>query len=87
MRDKTVLVVLLLAVYGWFFSIVYMLWVRPRRFIEWFLSRPYRAWGVQVTVVDENRLKRAARIFGSLTFVLLCLHAAFVFHAVLMKKW
>ena len=42
----------------------YLLLARPKTFVEWFLAKPYRAWGVTVTVTDEEKLRRVTRWLG-----------------------
>ncbi len=54
---------------------IFWLWVsflmmaRPQRYVEWFLNKPYRWCGLQISIVDEQRFKRIARFYLVLPFL------------------
>ena len=50
--------VFILAFFGVWFGFVYLMLARPRSYIEWFVTRPWKRFGVTVSVTDERMLKR-----------------------------
>ncbi len=78
MHENAGVLLVVSAVYGWLAWVVYLLLARPARFVEWFMRRPYRSWGITVTVVDDTRLRRRARVLGALLFVVGIANAALV---------
>ena len=77
--------ILLIGFYGWFGWMIYLLLASPVRFID-FLASSYRKWGLQITVVDEKRLKQTTRVFGFFMLIFICFHAAVVLSTVLKSR-
>ena len=50
--------------FGIWFGMTYLMLASPRRWVEWFFAKPWKSWGIAVSVVDEQRLKRRARFMG-----------------------
>ena len=70
-------------VYTFLLWVIYLLVAHPRRYVELFLGRIYRSWGVTVTVTDEAKLARRTRRMGVLLLLFVIAHATLVFTAVL----
>ena len=41
-----------------------VLLLKPSLWIAWFVAKPWKPFGVDVKIVDANRLKRKARVLG-----------------------
>ena len=67
--------VFILVFFSVWFGLMYLMLARPRSYIEWFLTRPWKRFGVTVSVTDERMLKRrmlllvVPLLLGSLGFV------------------
>jgi hypothetical protein len=54
------------------FAVFFCLWfgnaclmiARPQRWVDWFLRKPYKAWGIAVVIEDEQKLRKWFRVFG-----------------------
>ena len=57
-------VVFFLAFGTFWIWMAYLMLVKPKQYVEWFLNKPYRWWGLQVSIVDERRFKRWSRIYA-----------------------
>ncbi len=65
-------------------TMFYLMLAKPELWLEWFVNRPYRWWGLQVTMVDKKRFLKATRtyalipivfaIIGLLVSVFICFH-------------
>ena len=53
-----------IAVFGMFFWYGYLLLVNPKAWVEWMLVRPWRSWGLAISIIDEQKLRKKARWFG-----------------------
>jgi len=40
--------------------------IRPRKWVEWFLDRPYRWMGLKVIMVDEQCFRKVTRFYIAL---------------------
>ena len=69
--------VILGIVIAWWIWLCYLLLFSPKTFVEWFLVRPYRPWGVTVTITDERKLRRQCRWVGCV-FVILAIMMVYV---------
>jgi len=58
--------VFLLAFSGLWFFLAYLVLCRPTTWIEWFLAKPWKPFGVAVSIVDEQKLKRRMSPLGLL---------------------
>ncbi|MBI3320903.1 MAG: hypothetical protein HYZ91_01395 [Candidatus Omnitrophica bacterium] len=76
-------ILLILAAYGFLFWVVYLLIARPLQYVEWFLRRTYRSWGISMTVDDESKLKRRTRVWGLLLLVSGIVHATLMMGSIL----
>ncbi len=47
----------------WFWH-AYLMVARPRRWVDWMYVKPLRWWGLSVTVENEQKLNRKARVMG-----------------------
>ena len=47
----------------WFWH-VYLMLARPRTWVEWFLAKLYRPFGIAVSIVDEQKLRSKLRLMG-----------------------
>jgi len=47
----------------------YLMLVRPDRWVEWFLVRPCKGYGIAVSVEDQDKLRRNLRLPGWLFLV------------------
>ncbi len=83
MHGKTFILLLLVALYTFLFWVVYLFVARPLTFVELFMRRRYRAWGLSVTIDDETKLKRRSRALGLLLAIFFSLHAALVLGSLL----
>ena len=83
MPTKSLIWLVPAAVYGFLLWIVYLLIARPRQFVEWFVRRTYRSWGIGIVIEDEEKLQRKARFVGQLLLVFIIAHATVVFGALL----
>ncbi len=83
MHGKEPLWLVLGAVYGFLFWIVYLLVARPLQFVDLFMRRRYRAWGISITIDDERKLRRRSRTLGWLLAVFFAAHATLVIGAIL----
>ena len=45
------------------------MFIRPKIWLEWFLVKPWRRWGVTVSVTDERKFTRRMRLAGSLVLL------------------
>ena len=52
----------------------YWVWRSPMQWLEWFVRRPYRGWGLNIVVVDEDKFRRACRRLA-LLYVGFCIMA------------
>ena len=43
---------------------IYLMCFKPEMYIEWFLAKWLRSWGVSVSVTDKEKLKRKLRGLG-----------------------
>lgn len=75
-----------IAVYAFLAWSVYLLFKHPVRFIEFFLVRGYRRWGIRIEVEDAARLKHQARVLGWMLLIFLATHATLVFGAIFRAK-
>ena len=50
--------VFILVFFGVWCGLVYLMLARPRSYIEWFVTKPWKRFGVTVSVTDERMLKR-----------------------------
>ncbi len=55
-----------LVFFCFWFWMSYLLFARPKQYIEWFLAKPYRPLGVSVVVSNEKKLSRWTRSMGAL---------------------
>lgn len=83
MHGKAFLLLFLVALYTFLFWIVYLLLARPLTFVELFMRRRYRAWGLSVMIDDVTKLKRRARMLGLLLAIFFSLHAVLVLGSLL----
>ena len=42
----------------------YMVFVRPRQWMDWMYAKPLKRWGLKVTVEDERKFRRIMKFFG-----------------------
>ena len=54
---------------GFVITWFYLMLVKPELWLEWFLNRPYRWWGLQVTIVDKERFKKATRFYAMIPVI------------------
>ena len=47
----------------WFGS-VYLMWVHPHRWVQWFLKKPWKPFGLTVTIHDAAKLRKNLRRLG-----------------------
>ena len=56
----------------------YMMLFRPELWLEWFVNRPYRLWGLRVIIEDPARFRKASHRYAVLPAVLALIGSAFV---------
>lgn len=54
------------AVWFWY---VYLMLARPKTWVEWFLAKPWRGFGLKVSIEDEQKLRKKARIIGIVSLI------------------
>ena len=47
----------------WFGS-VYLMWAHPHRWVQWFLKKPWKPFGLTVAVHDAAKLRKNLRRLG-----------------------
>ena len=52
----------------WFWN-AYLMIAHPRRWVELFHAKLWKLWGVALTVVDEQKLRRKAWLIGALLLI------------------
>ena len=50
--------------FGFWFYNSYLMCYRPRRWVEWFVGKPWKPFGIAMVIQDEERLKKMARRLG-----------------------
>ena len=48
----------------------YLLLLRPRTWIRWFVEHPWKSFGLKIVVEDELRFRRQCRFFGIMHLVI-----------------
>ena len=51
----------------WFGS-VYLMWAHPHRWVQWFLKKPWKPFGLTVTIHDAAKLRKNLRRLGMFYF-------------------
>jgi len=44
----------------------YLMLTKPEQWLEWFVNKPYRWWGLQVSIVNKERFRKATRLYALL---------------------
>jgi hypothetical protein len=52
------------------FVMFYLMIAKPELWLEWFVNRPYRLWGLQVSIVDKVRFRKATRFYALVPIVM-----------------
>ena len=61
---------IILVIIGIFWCVmIYLMLFNQKLWLEWFVNKPYRQWGLQVTIIDEARFKRMLYIYACVPFV------------------
>jgi len=65
-------------------TMFYLMLVKPDLWLEWFVNRPYRWWGMQVKIVDQERFRKATRYYAAIpilfAFIALLVSLFICFH-------
>lgn len=48
----------------------YLMLCKPEQWLEWFVNRPYRWWGLQVSIVNKERFYRVTRFYAMIPIVM-----------------
>jgi hypothetical protein len=54
--------IFLVIIISWF----YLMLTKPEQWVEWFLNKPYKMMGLQVTIVDKERFRKVTRIYATI---------------------
>jgi hypothetical protein len=44
----------------------YLMWTKPEKWVEYFMNKPYRWMGLQVTIIDREKFRKITRIYTAI---------------------
>jgi hypothetical protein len=48
----------------------YLMLFKTDLWLEWFVNKPYRWWGLQVTIVDKERFRKATHTYAMIPLLM-----------------
>ncbi len=62
-------VIFLIAFFSFWFYHAYLMLCRPEKWIDWFFRRPWKSFGIAVSIENQDKLRKRTRFLGMIYLV------------------